>query len=622
MAKAVVNGKPLRLDAGRLIGAGGEAEIYKIDAATVLKRYKPANHPDFAGDALAQAAARDRIAEQQRKLPAFPKGLPPQVVAPRDLAYDAPQGAIVGFTMPFAAGMTELLNYGVKTYREGGGVDNNMVLDVFRHLRQVVAQLHAAGVVIGDFNDLNVMTDGNDVRIIDADSMQYGSFMCHTFTTRFVDPLHCQPDRLVLARPHSTTSDWYAFFTMLIQSLLYVGPYGGVHRPSTGKRLAFDDRVLGRITFLHKDVVYPKPAVPYGVLPDEWLGYMERVFAHDVREPFPLPLLDTLRFTTCKACGALHARATCPQCSAPGIPQQVMTVRGQVTARRVFATTGRILQAVNHGGTLRYLYQQDGALYREGGRRMMSAELTPELRFRIQGDMTYIGSGETLLAVSPDGAVARRQVVTTYRGRLPVFDTNESHVFWEEAGQLLQDGLYGPKYLGDTLAGQTLIWAGKARGFGFFQAGDMARAFLFTPGKTGVNDRVAMPQITGQLTDATCYFGASTVWFMTTSQVAGKLINKCVVVDDTGALVAEAEAEHGSDSWLGRGIRGHLAAGNSLFASTDDGIVRLGVASGTVVKEREFPDTEPFVDSQSYLVQGPGGIYVVSSREITLIHIK
>lgn len=131
-----------------------------------------------------------------------------------------------------------------------------------------------------------------------------------------------------------------------------------------------------------------------------------------------------------------------------------------------------------------------------------------------------------------------------------------------------------------------------------------------------------MPQITGQLTDATCYFGASTVWFMTTSQVAGKLINKCVVVDDTGALVAEAEAEHGSDSWLGRGIRGHLAAGNSLFASTDDGIVRLGVASGTVVKEREFPDTEPFVDSQSYLVQGPGGIYVVSSREITLIHIK
>lgn len=266
---------------------------------------------------------------------------------------------------------------------------------------------------------------------------------------------------------------------MLIQSLLYVGPYGGVHRPSTGKRLAFDDRVLGRITFLHKDVVYPKPAVPYGVLPDEWLGYMERVFAHDVREPFPLPLLDTLRFTTCKACGALHARATCPQCSAPGIPQQVMTVRGQVTARRVFATTGRILQAVNHGGTLRYLYQQDGALYREGGRRMMSAELTPELRFRIQGDMTYIGSGETLLAVSPDGAVARRQVVTTYRGRLPVFDTNESHVFWEEAGQLLQDGLYGPKYLGDTLAGQTLIWAGKARGFGFFQAGDMARAFVY-----------------------------------------------------------------------------------------------------------------------------------------------
>lgn len=621
MAKAIVQGRPLHLDAGRLIGKGGEAEIYKIDAATVLKRYKEPAHPDFLGDSEAQRAAAQRIVEQQQKLPAFPRGLPAQVIAPLHLAYDKPHGQIVGYTMPLAAGMTELMNYGIKAYREGGGIGNNQVLDVFRRLRQAVEQIHASRVVIGDFNDLNVMTDGVDVRIIDADSMQFGAFKCHTFTTRFVDPLLCQPDKLVLARSHTPESDWYAFFVMLLQSLLYVGPYGGVHRPASGKRLAFDDRVLRRITFFDNDVIYPKPALPYGTLPDEWLGYVERVFAHDLREPFPLALLQNLRFTTCGTCGTLHARGICPQCSAPGVPTKVMTVRGQVTARRVFATAGRILQATTHHGTLRYLYQQDGALYREGGQRLMSAELSPELRFRIQGDTTYIGSGETLLAVAPDGAIERRSVAV-YRGRLPVFDANETHMYWESAGQLLESGLHGPKYIGDVLSGQTLIWTGNTRGFGLYQAGDLTRAFLFVPGKAGMNDTVALPSIRGQLTDAICYFGSRTVWFLTAAQVAGKLMHTCYVFDSSGGLVGREEVEQGSDSWLGRSIRGHMAAGDALFVATDEGIVRLAAAYGNIAKEREFPDTEPFVDSQSYLVPGPSGIYVVSNREITHLHIK
>ncbi len=621
MTKAVVNGKLLRFDAGRLVGVGGEAEIYKINADTVLKHYKEPGHPDFEGDIAAQAAAMQRIAEQQRKLPEFPSGLPAQVFAPVALAYDASSKNLVGYTMPFAAGMTELMNYGVRNYRENGGVDNNQVLDVFRVLRRVVDQIHSSGVVIGDFNDLNVMTDGRDVRIIDADSMQFGAYQCRAFTTRFVDPLRCQSDRLALAQPHNTQSDWYAFFVMLLQSLLYVGPFGGVHRPSNGKRLAFDERVLRRVTFLNQDVIYPKPALPYAYMPDEWLGYLEKVFAHDLREPFPEAMLNTLRFTMCTGCGTLHARTVCPQCSAPGATQKVMTVRGQVSARSIFATNGRIVQVVNQAGVLRYLYQQDGALYREGGRRLMSAELSPELRFKIQGDTTYIGAGETLLAVQGDGAFEKSSVAV-YRGRLPVFDTNDNHLYWESAGQLLESGRLGPKYLGDVLSGQTLLWSGNQQGFGFYRAGDITRGFLFTPGNTGLNDKVELPPLVGQLTDAVCYFGTGKVWFMTTSQVKGQLINACYVFDAAGCLIASEVAGLGSDSWLGRGIRGHLAISHSLFVSTDDGIVRLMIANDQIVKEREFPDTEPFVDSQSYLVAGPGGMYVVSSQDITLIQIK
>lgn len=621
MAKAIVDGKSLRLNAGMLVGVGGEAEIYKIDAHTVLKRYKEPTHPDFAGDVIAQQGAQFRLDEQQRKLLAFPKSLPPEVIAPAALAYDTPGGRIVGYTMPFVNGMDVLMNLGNRSYRETANVDNNMVVEVFRKLRSVVDRIHGAHAVIGDFNDLNVMTNNTDVRLIDADSMQFGAFQCHTYTNRFIDPLIARPDALTLIRPHNEQSDWYAYFVMLLQSLLYVGPYGGVHRPKVGKRLTQDARVLQRVTFLDTDVIYPKPALHFGALPDEWLAYIDQVFKHNKREDFPERLLNTLRFTVCSSCGTLHARNVCPQCSTPGVVRQVVTIRGQVTARRIFRTTGRILQAVNHGGTLRFLYEESGALYREGGRRLMSADLSPGLRFRIQGDTTLIGQGTTLLGAEADGSVSKT-LLGMYRDRLPVFDANASNVFWEANGQLLESGQLQPRYIGDVLPGQTLFWVGKRFGFGFYQAHNLTRAFMFEPGKSGLNDRVELPALQGQLTDATCYFGDNKAWFFTASQEKTRLMNRCYIFDSNGHLLTSETAEQGSDSWLGREIRGHLALGEALFTATDDGIVRLAIDGGSIVTEREFPDTEPFVDSHSYLVPGPGGIHVVSSKEITLLEIR
>ena len=75
-----------------LVGQGGEAEVYDLGDGRVLKWWKPASHPDYAGDAAAAAAATRRIAEHQRKLRAFPAGLPAAVIAPgavRDREEDA-----------------------------------------------------------------------------------------------------------------------------------------------------------------------------------------------------------------------------------------------------------------------------------------------------------------------------------------------------------------------------------------------------------------------------------------------------------------------------------------------------------------------------------------------------
>jgi hypothetical protein len=209
-----------------------------------------------------------------------------------------------------------------------------------------------------------------------------------------------------------------------------------------------------------------------------------------------------------------------------------------------------------------------------------------------------------------------------YHQTLPIFDANARHAFWVNNGQLLKSDRLGPSYVGDVLTGQTLFWTGGAFGFGFYQAGQLTRAFTFKPSVRGINDQVDIASLPGQLIDATCTFSDTHAWFMTTSQEQGDLIHRCFVLDSQGKVLARSSVKQGEDTWLSGGIRGHLAVGSSLYVATNEGIVRVGMNGSDIHQERQFPDTEPFVDTHTQLVAGPGGIYAVSTREITLLEIR
>lgn len=622
MPSVMLNGQVIRLQAGALIGKGGEADVFKIDKNTVLKLFKTPKDPDYTGDPAAQQGAVIRIVEQQKKLRVFPKGLPLEVVAPLSLALDkAGNDKVVGYTMPFISGGDVLMKLTSRQYREASGIDGNQVVKIFRELHRVFTQIHKQSVVLGDVNDLNIIVSNEGVRIVDADSMQFAGFETHTFTSRFVDPLRCDPHHLVLAKPHNQDSDWYAFFTMLIQSQLAVGPYGGVHRPKTGKRLQHDERVLGRVTVFDPSVIYPKPALALGVLPDDFLDYMHQVYEKDIRGEFPLRYFDNLRWTVCTQCGETHARNICPTCAASsGYVKAVITVRGTVTSERAFRTTGRLLYVVSQGNELRYLYHENGVYYREGGRQVLKGELDHELRFRIKGDSTLIGKEGRVFEIDSAGG---NQNYTTglYRDILPVFDANRHHAYWLSGNELVRDGKFGPERVGDILPDQTLIWVGESLGLGFFQAGQIVRSFIFDREGRSFNDQVEIPSLPGQLVYATAVFGTDRIWFFATVQDQGSLFHKCYVVDKQGKLLAEATAMDGEDSWLGGGVQGHLGVGSALCVATDEGIVRLGVSGGAIVEEKVFPDTEPFVNSHTQLVQGRDGIYAVLGNEIVLLKI-
>lgn len=618
-----VSGKKVRLDPAKSIGKGGEADIFDIGGGFAAKIFKEPDHPDYTGQPHEQQGARERIAIHQEKLPAFPKGLPERVVTPVELATDRLGKRIVGYTMPIVRNAEVLLRYADRGFRQGG-VPTDTVVQIFRDLHQTVGGIHRGGVVIGDFNDLNVLVRGSEAFVIDADSFQFGRFPCRLYTAKFVDPLLCNPRASApeLVAPHSPTSDWYAFAVMLMECLLFVDPYGGVYRPKDqAKRVLHDARPLRRITVFHPEVRYPKPAVPYGVLPDDLLDYFHRVFERDERGVFPLRLIEAMRWTACSTCGTEHARAQCPNCqtAAPAAVREVVRVRGKVTATRIFRTSGVILTATVEDGMLRFLYHESGVWRREDRSEVARGALDPQVRYRIQGQTTLMGRGSELVSIARDGTPAMSSV-DTY-GLLPVFDANARAKYWAAGGQILRDGPVGPEYVGDVLAGQTLLWVGSDFGFGFYRAGNLSVAFVFPATGRGVNDTVKLPPIRGQLIDATAVFTRDRVWFFTSTNELGKSVNRCTVIRADGTVEAGAETTAGDGSWLGT-IRGKCAAGNFLLAATDDGIVRVEPQGTTIAKTREFPDTEPFVDADSMLLADSAGIYVVDRQEIKILKIR
>lgn len=619
-----IGGRMVRLDPSCSIGKGGEADVFRLDSDMVVKIFKPPHHPDYDGLLHEQAAAKERIAIHQKKLPAFPKNLPPRVVSPLELARNRSGSSIVGYAMPYLVGRELLIRYSDPSFRRAG-MPSNTVVDIFRDMHQTVSQVHRAAVIIGDFNDLNILARGVEASFIDADSFQFDGFLCRVFTARFVDPLLCDPraSSPLLIKPHSADSDWYAFNVMLMQGLLLVNPYGGVYRPKDlARKIPHDARPLHRITIFHPEVKCPKVALPIRVLPDDLLAHFQATFEKDKRGPFPFAILENLRWTICSTCKLEHARGVCPDCvgAMPVTIKEVTQIRGKVTATQIFKTGGVILFAAMQNGKLLWLYHHQKVFKREDGHVVFTGDLDPEMRFRISGDKTLVGKGGRLVTFVPSSTPQLSGIDSL--GNLPIFDANERHIYWLANGQLYRsDDILDSRYIGDVLSGQTLFWVGPSFGFGFYRAGTLSMAFVFDVEAAGINDNVLLPRLRGQLVDSTCAFGKDRCWFFVATHEGGKTIHQCFVIRRDGIIEASEHGEAGEDSWLGT-IRGKCALGDSLFVARDDGIVRIKIDNGQLALAQVFPDTEPFVSANSHLFAGNGGLCAIGKDEIRLLKIS
>lgn len=622
------------------IGEGGEAWIYRIDLKDhrypqqqlIAKIYKGPTAPDYQGDTeqdrYNREGAKKRLATFSDKIKMFPKGLPDNVGSPLGILLKNNKPA--GFYSRLVPEPRETLHRYCEVDFRQSGVDTNDVISMLANLYHTVDRSHKCGLIFGDFNDLNVL--GPTPYIIDAESGSYGTHQCSTFTQRFADPLLCDKSKpqLSLIKPHTIQSDIYAYAIMVFQSLLYISPYDGKYKPvSKIDWCPHDARPLFRKTVFDKQTIYPKWATKLGltpdILPDELVQHFIKIFHDDFRGDFPISIIKNMRWTKCSKCNTEHARTACPNCASLSVVTSVMEVKGTVVSERIFKTSGVILHAEYQNDHLRYIYHEGDSIKRDNGVVVIKGNPDPHVRYRINGDNTCLGKGNMLLTLSPNMPPAK-SFVGTYNGVLPMFDANFKHRFWLDSGRLLSDKSIGAfttseRVVGNILQEQTMFWVGEKFGFGFYRASELQEFFVFDCEIGTIKDGLSIGVIKGQLLDATCEFSKSHCWFFTSSQVNGVITNRCIIIDEHGNVLGTHEENSSSSAWL-NSLRGKCALGNSLFSTTDDGIVRIECKNGLVSVTKSFPDTEPFVDENCKLFPGKDCLHVVTKNEIRKLRIN
>jgi hypothetical protein len=575
----VIENERVTLEDGALLGQGGEGRVYRLGTRAVK---------------IFHATPQ----EKADKLVAFPRALPRGVVAPIHLARDPKSGAVVGYTMDLVVGAVDALRLASRKFRQG--VLRNAEVSVFlRRLHTMVGELHARGVVVGDLNDGNVVLTGTQPWMIDTDSMQFDRHPCTVAHERFLDPRLYGRD-LSRTPAFDAGSDWYAFAVLAFASLLFVHPYGGTH-PGYPTMLR---RAEAAHSVLRADVTYPRAASPFSILPDAALDVFARTF--DARERGVFPAAALLAPWTVCSCGAEHARARCPVCTAHvQVPAAPAGGANGVRATRLFACKGRILAAVFQGGLLHAHVDDAGVVRREDG-TVVPVPVTPTARFVIAGASTWVH----------DAGVLTHVVRGEVKGRLDAsaFDAGLAGTFYAAGDWLLDAG--SATRVGQVLGNTTWLRVGDRFGIGFYRAGRITVAFVISASR-GMR-RIALPPIEGRLVEATATFDEGRALLGLATEKDGHRTHALTLLGEDGAILAAARGAPESRPLLAS-IGGKCMAKGAILSATDDGLLlaRPDLAAESFAEVKTFAGARDFVADGVDVLAGPqGSVYLVHTDEI------
>ncbi len=207
----------------------------------------------------------------------------------------------------------------------------------------------------------------------------------------------------------------------------------------------------------------------------------------------------------------------------------------------------------------------------------------------------------------------RWSVIAPAEISLASYEVGRTTPVWLDGAALFRHGPLGPERIGNVLAAQTRVWAGRKLGVGFYRAGGYAVGFVFRPDRGVLDDRVALPRIRGQLVDAHATIGDDRAWLWLTCVDAGRLVTTGVVIGaDATVLATDRFADV---SWVS-GISGACAAGPHLFVPTDEGITRVEIVQGVITQTRTFAETAALIGAGDRLALASiGGLDAIRRRD-------
>jgi tRNA A-37 threonylcarbamoyl transferase component Bud32 len=590
----LINGKKEELR--DLIGQGGEAEVYRLAGGPPPHLWRAAK---VYHTSLGPSVPRARV----EKFAAFPRPAPAGVVTPLEVITDA-KGVPLGFTMPLVSLAHDIRMLSDRRFRAGTH-PNKRVIYTFKRIYEMVDSLHRDKVVVGDLNDGNVLISaGLEPYLIDIDSCQFGGHLCTVAHEKFVDPQLYGQDFTARAC-FTPETDWYAFSVLLFQSLLYVHPYGGVH-PAHKTMLR---RAESRVSALRLDVKLPKVADPIGILPDDLRDWFWEVFEKGVRGHFPPSTIGDIKWTTCSGCGLEYASARCPTCGIAPVraPEPIVQRHGRCTATPIFATPGRILSAVVHGGKLRYLFTPDGeAVYRDFGVQIPWHDAV------ISGDMTW-----SLVAGAADSTRGAAHVPTGTLNGHPIIAANSHQAFSTHNGELSE--LNTGMRIGQVVEERSWIAVGEKMGVGFYRLPQSVRIFSWETSKPGVRDNVEAFPVAGKVIAARAFFDVDQALLRIIVQERADTMVHLLLISAQGKLLAGFHCPLGHGDPIAE-LENFALFNGRIIAATDEGLqlIKAGEVGRVFSRGDLFVDTKPYVSADSQILAGPGGtIYVVGPKSIT-----
>jgi hypothetical protein len=317
----------------------------------------------------------------------------PCVIRPSQLLLDEKKKHPVGYTMDAVADNFSLCQLFTKAFRDRNHVTNDQIVNVTAKLRSHVSNVHAAGIVIVDLNELNVLVSKafDETYMIDVDSYQTPGYPA-TFIMPSV--------RDWSAKKFTELSDWFSYAVIAFQ--LFVGnhPYQGTHQPSANvdKDKRLEHRMRNNLSAFRSDVSLPKCCYPFDVIPQTFRDWLKAVLDDGKRVAPPDP---------------------------KGGPVAVL-----VTAVRVLVSTGKlsISEVLSYDGWELTGWIEGGAqnlafIQREGEIRILLNGATVQA---LRGKTTVhelLRRGQTLLGFTPK--YERPVALNLHEGQLTFVDLEE-----------------------------------------------------------------------------------------------------------------------------------------------------------------------------------------------------